>query len=189
MARLKKSIDKEVILRAEERFKGLREGKLAMKLRGIIAFGNNSAEEVAQILKISPRSIFRWVVKFKKNDIDGLREKPKGHYKSKLTEERKAQVKEWIRKGRNSRGETIHWTLQKLKLEVYRELGVTISTTALWQNLKKMGLVIRRPRPIHYKADKRQQEDFKKKFKQEVEKFLKKPKTKVFFFDRDYHDT
>lgn len=163
MARLKKNIDKETILRAEERFKGLREGKLAMQLRGIIAFGNNSAKEVAQILKISPRSIFRWVVRFKENDIDGLKEKPKGHYKSKLTEEQKAQLKELIKKRRNSNGEAIHWTLQKLRSEVYKEFGVTISTTALWQHLKKMGLVIRRPRPIHYKADKEQQENFKKK--------------------------
>jgi len=162
MARPKKSIDRETILRAEERFDGLREGKLAMQLRGIIAFGDNSAEEVAQILRISPRSIFRWVRRFKENDIDGLMEKPKGHYKPKLTEEQRAQVREWIGRGRNSKGEAIYWTLQKLKSEVYEEFGVTISTTALWQNLNKMGLAIRRPRPIHHKADERQQENFKK---------------------------
>ena len=157
-----KNIDRETILRAEEQFESLKEGKLAIQLRGIIAFGDNSAEEVAEILMVTPRSIFRWVKKFKENDIDGLKEKPKGHYKSKLTEQQRVQIKGWLIKGRNSKGKAIHWTLQRLKSEVYAEFGVVISTQALWKILKKLGLAIKSPRPIHHKADKRQQEEFKK---------------------------
>lgn len=162
MARLKKSIDREIILKAEEEFGKLSEGKVAVRLRGIIAFGDFSAEEVASVLKVSRRSIFRWVNEFREKGIYGLREKDKGHYKSKLTEEQKKQIKEWIKSGSDCKGEKVHWTLKKLNVAVYREFEVVISTTSLWRNLRKMGLVIKSPRPIHHKADKGQQEDSKK---------------------------
>ena len=157
-----KNIDEETILRAEERFKGLEEGKLAIQLRGIIAFKDNSAKEVSVILRVNPRSIFRWVKNFKENDIEGLREKPKGHHRAKLTGEQKAQIKEWIISRKNSKGETVYWTLRKLNMKLQSEFGVTMSDPGLWYNLRNMGLVVKSPRPIHYKADKRKQEKFKK---------------------------
>ncbi len=161
MARLKKSVDKEIILKAEEEFEKLSEGKLAMRLRVIIAFGDFSSEEVAKVLKVSRRSIFRWVNGFREEGINGLMEKSKGHYKSKLTVDQKKQIKKWISNG-DYKGEKVHWTLEKLRMAVHREFGIVISTTSLWRNLRRMGLVIKSPRPIHYKADKQEQEDFKK---------------------------
>lgn len=157
-----KNIDEETILRAEERFGELKEGKMAIQLRGIIAFRDNTAEEVAGILMVTPRSIFRWVKNFKENDIEGLRERPKGHHKAKLTGEQKAQIKEWVTSRKNSKGETICWTLRKLRMELQKEFGVTISEPGLWYNLRNMGLVIKKPRPLHHKADKEEQGKFKK---------------------------
>jgi transposase len=157
-----KNIDEETILRAEERFRDLQEGKLAIQLRGIIAFRDNTAEEVADVLMVTPRSIFRWVKEFKESDIEGLRERPKGHHKAKLTGEQKAQIKKWVISRKNSKGEIVYWTLRKLNMELQKEFGVTISEPGLWYNLRNMGLVIKKPRPIHYKADKRKQEKFKK---------------------------
>ena len=69
MARLKKSVDEEIILKAEEEFEKLSEGKLAMRLRVIIAFGDFSSEEVAKVLKVSRRSIFRWVNGFREEGM------------------------------------------------------------------------------------------------------------------------
>ncbi len=163
MSRPKKSVDKELVLKAKEEFEKLKEGKLAIQLRVIIAFGDFRTEEVARVLKVSHRSIFRWVNEFREKGINGLKEKPKGHYKSKLTEEQKKRIKEWLINGNDSKGKKVHWTLNKLKLTIHKEFGVVISTTSLWRNLKGMGLVIKSPRSIHYKADKQEQEDFKKK--------------------------
>lgn len=163
MARPKRSVDKETILKAEKEFRKLKEGKLAMQLRVIMAFGDNKTDEVARMLRVSPRSIFRWVNKFNENGLPGLREKPKGHYKARLTSEQKEQIKEWIIKRENSKGEKTHWTLKKLKLEIYKEYKISIGTTTLWRNLRRMGLVVKNPRPIHFKADKQEQEVFKKK--------------------------
>ena len=131
-------------------------------MRSIIAFGDNTALEVAEILRVNPRSVFRWVKKFKEKDIEGLRERPKGHYKGKLNMEQKAQIKKWIKDRKNSDGKTIYWTLRKLRLEVQKEFGIVVSSPGLWYHLKDMNLTVKSPRPAHQKADKKEQEDSKK---------------------------
>jgi transposase len=82
--------------------------------------------------------------------------------RSKLTEEQKQQIEQWILQGENARGEAVHWTLKKLRLEIEKEFALRISTTPLWKHLVKMELVLRRPRPVHAKADQEAQEAFKK---------------------------
>lgn len=162
MSRPKQSMTHEVVIKAQEEFEKIKDGKLATQLRAIMAFEENNAEEIAKIFKISIRTFFRWVHKFSSQGIEGLKDQPKGHYKSKLTISQRDQIKNWIKKGINSDNEYIHWTLEKLKNEVEIKYNVEISTTALWKNLKKMGLAVKKPRPFHHKADKKLQEDFKK---------------------------
>ena len=82
--------------------------------------------------------------------------------RSKLAEDHKKEIEQWIVSGKNGQGETVHWTLQKLKRELEKEFGVDIGKTPLWKHLKKMGLVLKKPRPVHAKADINAQEDFKK---------------------------
>ncbi len=163
MSRPKKSIDPDLVVKAEKEFNKLKEGELALRLKAIIAFGDNKVELVAQILKVSVRSIFRWVNNFKEYGISGLLEKPKGHYQAKLTSDQKRQIKEWILKGQNSKGEKVNWTLKKMQLALKNEFNLTISQVGLWKNFKQMNLVVKKPRPIHAKADIDLQEKFKKK--------------------------
>ncbi|OGW13324.1 MAG: hypothetical protein A3G93_16270 [Nitrospinae bacterium RIFCSPLOWO2_12_FULL_45_22] len=87
------------------------------------------------LLKASARSIFRWVTKFKEGGVEGLRDRPKGHMRSKLTEEQKKHIEQWIVSGKNARGETVPWTLKKLKKELENEFGINIGTTPLWKHL------------------------------------------------------
>ena len=51
---------------------------------------------------------------------------------------------------------------KKVQKEIEKEFGVTIGTTPLWKHLKKMDLVLKKPRPLHAKADICAQEAFKK---------------------------
>lgn len=155
----------QIALAAENEFNKIKDGKLATQLRAIMAFENNTAEDIAKIFKVSVRTIFRWINKFSRDGIDGLADRPKGHYQSKLTEQQKIQLKGWIIKGTNATGESVYWTLEKLKNEVLHEFDVEITTTALWKNLKKMGLTLKKPRPVHHQTDKEVQEAFKKNSK------------------------
>ena len=71
-------------------------------------------------------------------------------------------IEEWLTSGRTVSGERIHWTLNKLKREIEKEFDVTIGTTPLWNHVRKMGLVLKKPRPLHDKANTEEQEAFKK---------------------------
>jgi len=140
----------------------IRESKLAIQLQGIIAAARHPVHQIADILHVSPRSIFRWITKFKEHGIAGLRDQPKGHMKSKLNDAQKMVIEEWLTSGRTVSGERIHWTLNKLKREIEKEFDVTIGTTPLWNHVRKMGLVLKKPRPLHDKANTEEQEAFKK---------------------------
>lgn len=157
-----KGFNHEIALKAEKEYNKLKDGKLSTQLRAIMAFEHNSAEHIADVFQVSTRSVFRWIHKFSNHGIEGLKDHPKGHYKSKLSDTQKQQIKDWIKKGTNSKNDIIHWTLEKLKTEIYSEFSVEITTTALWKNLKKMGLTLKKPRPIHHKSNKEEQEAFKK---------------------------
>ena len=71
-------------------------------------------------------------------------------------------IEEWLINGRNASGERIHWTLNKLKREIEKEFDIGIGTTPLWKHMRSMGLVLKKPRPAHAKANKEEQEGFKK---------------------------
>jgi len=162
MARPKINVDPETVAKAEEELEKIKDSKLSIQLKAIIAAADHPVENVADILKVSARSIFRWITKFKQGSVEGLRDRPKGHMKSKLTQDHKKDIEKWIVSGKNAQGETMHWTLKKLNKEIEEGFGIHISITPLWKHLKKMGLVLKKPRPVHAKADRAAQEAFKK---------------------------
>ena len=162
MARPKVNVDPETVAKAKEELDKIKDSKLSIQLKAIIAVAEHPVECVADVLKVSARSIFRWITKFKEGSVEELRDRPKGHMKSKLTEGHKKEIEQWIASSKNGQRETVHWTLQQLKRELEKEFGVDISRTPLWKHLKKMGLVLKKPRPVHAKADINAQEDFKK---------------------------
>lgn len=162
MARTKTRINEKLTKQAEIDLKKLKEGKLAIKLKVIIAYQNHKAETLADVFHISVRSLFLWINTYREKGIDGLKDRPKGHYKSKLASELLKQIREWIVLGKDNKGEKTHWTVPKLKKILKEEYNITISTVAIWKHLKKMDLSVRRPRPLHYKGDEANQKRFKK---------------------------
>jgi transposase len=61
--------------------------------------------------------------------------------------------------------------LKKLRIEIEKEFALRIGTTPLWKHLAKMELGLRRPRPVHAKADKEAQEAFKKNARSKLRSF------------------
>ena len=162
MARPKKSINNNLVKKAKEAQASLNDCKLSLKLQAIIAYSDNPVKEVANIIGVSENMIFLWLRKFKKQGIEGLRDKPKGHKAALLTDNDKIVIKKWILSSKNSKGRQILWTLDKLQSEIKNELNVQIGITALWNNLKSMDLKLKRPRPSHAKSNPEEQTQFKK---------------------------
>ncbi len=165
MGRPKLAIDLALIRKAAVELKGLRDSQISIKLKAIIAAGTHRVKDVGEIFQVSSVTIFRWTRLFKQYGIEGLKPRPKGHMSSKLTDEHKERILRWIDKSENNLGEQIIWTIDKLRGEIKEVFSIEIGRTPLWKHLKKMGLVLRKPRPEHYKTDKALQEAFKKNSK------------------------
>jgi len=165
MGRSKQTISLALIEKAQEGLKDIKDGHVSIKLKAIVSAGTYRVRDVAEIFQVSSVSIFQWAKLFNQYGVEGLKPHTKGHMRSKLTDEHKRQILKWIEKSKNNKGEQIIWTIDKLRGEIKEVFNVEIGRTPLWKHLKKMDLVLRKPRPEHYKANKSLQEAFKKNFK------------------------
>lgn len=164
MGRKKNNDVQELLVKAEKEFKGLPNNKTYFRLNTVINCLKNNIKSVSIITGIEIRTLFRWLSKYRKEGINGLIDKAKGHNPSKLNENQKKEIQEWIM-SRKYKGKQIHWTLNKLQETIKKEFKIKISKTPLWLQLKAMGLSRRSPRPEHNEKDKEKYEDFKKKRK------------------------
>jgi len=117
---------------------------------------------VADIMGVHPTTVWRWSKRFKEDGVDGLRDRPKGHNPSKLGTEHRRIIFEWLNKSENAEGDCVHWTIPLLKEEVQRVFGIGMGKTPLWLMVRKLGFRQKVPRPRHTKADREEQEVFKK---------------------------
>ena len=136
-------VDKTTLKKAEEELRSIPGNKITIQLKAILVCEHYPVKQVAEIFGVSTRSVSRWIDKFRSQGIEGLKDKPKGHMTAKLTDKHKEILKKWIKSGIDSHGKRNRWTLQQLKIKVENEFNITISTTALWNHLKKMNLSIK----------------------------------------------
>ena len=165
MARPKVVVDEKLGKLASEELIQIKDYRLVIKLQAVIASKSYSAKEIAEILGVRKRTIYRWNSDFKKYGIEGLKDKAKGHLRRKLSQEQANQLEKWVLEGRTADGKKVLWTIKKLQNEVLKAFGIKTGKTPLWLTLKRMGLVLRRPRPVHIKTDVAKQSAFKKKQK------------------------
>lgn len=136
-------VDKTTLKNAEKELRSIPGYKTAIQLKAILVCEHYPVKQVAEIFGVSTRSVSRWIDKFRSKGIEGLKDKPKGHMKARLTDKHKEILKKWIKNGIDSHGKRNRLTLQQLKIKVEKELNITISTTALWNHIKKMNLSIK----------------------------------------------
>jgi len=165
MARPKTVLTKELIKMADRDLKKSKGGIIGVRLQAIISAYRHPVGTVASIIGTSPATIYNWILRYSKGGVEGLKNKPRGHYPSKLTKEQREIVFGWLKGGVSPEGEPIVWTIGKLKESIKEVFGVSLSHTPVWKMIRRMGFSLRRPRPRHRKADPRIQEDFKKKRK------------------------
>ena len=162
MARPKEIINQKLVSEAKNQLKEFEQHRVYLRLLAIIKAGEYPITEVAKFFEVSRDTVARWIKRFRAQGVEGLWDQPKGHNPPKLQEEHKQQIASWLETGKNARGDPVHWTLEKLRWEIERELGITISIMPLWLHLRKMGFRRKVPRPVHVKADRQAQEAFKK---------------------------
>lgn len=162
MARPKKVVNVALAQEAEQAMKAIPDHQICQRLQAIISSANYPISLVSNIFGTTRQTVWRWIKKFSSEGLSGLKDEPKGHRPPKLNEEQRQQVKEWLAEGKNSQGAPVHWTLAKLAMSLETEFGVTMKQTPLWRLVRQLGFKQKVPRPYHAKANKSEQEDFKK---------------------------
>jgi transposase len=162
MARPKVVIDASLAEKAEAALKELPSCKVCIRLKAIISCDRHPINLVSSVFGTDRTTLWRWIKRFSSKGITGLADEPKGHKPPKLGPEQRQQVAGWLEESRNSTGEPIFWTLDKLALAIETEFGITLSKTATWEMVRQLGFRQKVPRPRHAKADKQAQESFKK---------------------------
>ncbi|MDD2331024.1 MAG: helix-turn-helix domain-containing protein [Candidatus Cloacimonetes bacterium] len=157
MARHKASIDSGTLELIEQAISALPNGSVVRKLTIISSFSWLKTEEIAKAYRVNPRTLFRWIKQFKESGVEGLVDNPKGHKPAILTDEMKSSILEWVTTQKDSEGNTVFWTLDKLSAELEKVYNVKVSRPTMSKSLAKIKLRYRRPRPSHIQSDKEKQ--------------------------------
>lgn len=162
MARPKKVVDKELVREAQVALRQILDHQICLRLQAIISSGSYPMNLVAFIMGVHPTTVWRWSKRFKEGGVEGLQDNPKGHNPSKLNPEQRHIIFEWLRKGENVDGDRVLWTIPLLKKEVQRVFGISAGRTPLWKMVRTWKFRQKVPRPHHKKANRTEQEAFKK---------------------------
>jgi len=163
MARPKRLLTAEDIEKLQSITRGDSTAAVGYRLAAVRAYTMRSAEEVASFFDTEPETVIRWASKFHRYGLQGLENKMRGHRKMKLTAEIQDAVRKWLEDDMDHARCPVHWTLRRLCMEVKSVFSVDISVAAMGSSLKKMGMVLKRPRPMHYNSSAEAREAFKKK--------------------------
>lgn len=160
--RPKEIIDSELAAEAAKQLKKFKNHRIYLRLLVISKAADRSITELAEFFSLSRTTISRWIRRFSEQGVQGLYDQPKGHNPSKLNDKHREQIAQWLTGSRSPQGEPVHWTLEKLRLAIEKEFGISITLMPLWRHLRQMGFRQKVPRPVHAKADRQAQQSFKK---------------------------
>jgi len=162
MSRTKdKSLD-AVFMDVEKVLGTIDNSRLILKLLAIRGYKNLKAKEVSILFNTKQRTVFKWVEQFKANGVLGLIDSKKGHRNALINPEQREIISGWVDSSQTPQGEPIHWTLGLLCGFVEQEFGIVIKKSAMANTLKKMDIVLKRPRPSHIDSDPEKQAEYKK---------------------------
>jgi transposase len=156
MSRVSKAVSEPLFEQAKTALKVLgNNGKIAIKLRAIIAAKEYGILLTAKVFGVSRQSLLEWIKRFASNNIQGLELKSGRGRKSKTDAEIRENIREMLLKNPNMTGKQVQDFLLK-------KHNVSLKKSAINNLLGDIGFSYITPRPRHYKSDQSAQDDFKK---------------------------
>ena len=156
MSGVSKAINEDIFQQAQVALKGLGDsGKVAIKLRAIIAAKEHGVLLTAKVFGVSRQSLLDWIKRFAIDNIQGLELKSGRGRKPKTDAVIRENIREILLKNPNMTGKQV----QKFLLKKH---NVTLEKSAVNNLLGDLGFSYITPRPRHYKSEQSSQDDFKK---------------------------
>lgn len=145
----------------ERRYRQEKDARLKTRLLCVklAALGEHTAQEIAELCGVSRATVFEWVGDFRREGFEALLERgrpgPQPGELRGVPEPVVRQLRAGVGSGRWATAEAARQWLE-------REHGIKRPYVTVWQWLKKLGGVLRVPRPRHPGADPQAAEAFKK---------------------------
>lgn len=156
MARFSKLVDKEVVEKASKSLKELGNyGKLSVKLKAVVACGDNSITQVSKIFNVSRFTLNEWIKSVKIGGVSDLTLKAGRGRNAIVPELYHQEIKSWLL-------EDSQLTTDAVMIMIKDKFNLNIGRTATYNLIKKLGLSYITPRPSHYKKDESLHDTFKK---------------------------
>ncbi len=156
-----KLLDDAVVEKAKIALKKIGKSALsARKLEAVIAARKHGITEVAKVYGITRTTLTSWVKLIKQDKIERLNAPPERKRNSKLNDDQRRQILEWIKA--NSQ-----LTINAIKIKIEQIFTVSLSKSTVHREIQKLGYSYIKPRSKHFKQDPNQVSEFKKKYKPE----------------------
>ena len=162
MGRPKESVDEALSARALRDLLTLPQGRVAVRLHAISRAAEHPLKVVAEILGITPKTLWLWIRKYRAGGMEAIIDQPKAARRRKLSQAQEQTVLGWVDGSVDRQGRQVHWTLERVSQAIRDEFGVRLGISTIWTWFKKERRSLGVPRPVHYKADPRLQEALKK---------------------------
>jgi len=100
----------------------------------------------------------RWLKRYDKEGIEGLKDIPKSGRRPELPKETEYEIREILREDNTG------WTTKQIEEVITRESGIKYHPNHIYRIVKKLGLKQKVPRKVHVNtASKEEKEEFKKR--------------------------
>lgn len=140
-----------------------KDARMRIRLQAVVlGRQGRTAEEVADLLDVSRRAVQKWVHRYNRFGVDGLRRRPGQGRREKLSLEEKDRLCSRIEAGPREDDEVCTLRGKDVQQIVKKEFGKLYRLSSVYALLHRLGYSCLMPRPRHRQADPQAQEAFKK---------------------------
>lgn len=148
-------------------------GKLRL-LAAIQRKKGKTLDEISVLLQKPKTTIHDWLKRLEKSGIEKLYDKKQSGRPKQLNKKQLSDLKNHLSESPQKQDlPFVIWTTKLVAYFIKIKYAIEYSVWQIRRIVKKLGFTFQKPRPEHYKANKKLQEDFKKNSKMKLDYMLK----------------
>jgi transposase len=163
-------------------YRSCKDARLKERYHALLLGHDYTWDEVARILHRSSKQIRKWVKKYNKYGIEGLKSRKQKGSQSKLSKEQDAELKEIVSNDPRGSGYNFsNWNTKNLKEVIGKKFRAVISQETVRRTLHRLGFVWKKPEHRFVLSDDAEKERFKEQVAEAIAE--RKPNEVIMFED------